>query len=61
VSHQRRAAIAILALVFLAVTPSASAAEVTIAVVRDGPGPEDRLVGLIEQELANHTPPSVLS
>lgn len=55
-SHQRRAAIAILALVFLAVTPSASAAEVTIAVVRDGPGPEDRLVGLIEQELANHTP-----
>jgi len=33
-----------------------AAAEVTIAVVRDGPGPEERLVGLIEEELANHTP-----
>ena len=42
------ATIAILSFGFLAAAPSASAAEVTIAVVRDGPGPEDRLVGLIE-------------
>jgi outer membrane protein TolC len=34
----------------------AAAAELTVAVVRDGPGPEDRLVGLIEDELVNHTP-----
>ena len=33
VSHQNRVAIAVLALVFLAVAPSSSAAEVTIAVV----------------------------
>ena len=50
------AAIIILSFGFLAAAPSASAAEVTIAVVRDGPGPEDRLVDLIERELANHTP-----
>jgi len=56
VSHPNRVAIAIFALVFLAISPSSSAAEVTVAVVRDGSGPEDRLVGLIEQELENHTP-----
>ncbi|MDH3784402.1 MAG: TolC family protein [Acidobacteriota bacterium] len=34
----------------------ASAAEVTIAIVRDGPGPQDHLAALVEQELTNHTP-----
>ncbi len=53
---QQHRAIAILALVFIAGLPAASAAEVTIAVVRDGPGPEEALVGLIERELTNHTP-----
>jgi hypothetical protein len=33
----------------------AAAAEVTVAVVRDGPGPEDRLVGLIEGVLETFT------
>ncbi len=42
--------------IFFLVTSVATAEEVTIAVVRDGAGPEDRLVGLIEQELKNHTP-----
>ena len=55
--YQAPAALVLLLLLGLpAAAPSASAAEVTIAVVRDGPGPEDRLAGLIEQELANHTP-----
>lgn len=35
---------------------AAQARTVTVAVVRDGPGPEDRLVTLIQEELANHTP-----
>jgi outer membrane protein TolC len=35
---------------------SAVAETVTVAVVRDGPGPEDALVTLIEEELTNHTP-----
>jgi outer membrane protein len=67
VSHQDRtfwlrrgtltlAAAIILSFAFLAATTNANASDVTIAVVRDGSGPDDRLIGLIEQELTNHTP-----
>jgi outer membrane protein TolC len=41
--------------IVLAVVPAA-AREVTIAVVKDGSGPRDRLVGAIEGELALHVP-----
>lgn len=54
-----RAARVVLMLGLLAAVSMATAADVTIAVVRDGPGPQDRLAGLIEQELANHAPNGV--
>jgi outer membrane protein TolC len=40
----------------LVAVPATHAAEVTIAVVRDGPGPELDRVALIEAELGGHTP-----
>lgn len=43
-------------LLVLGLPAVATAAEVTIAVVRDGAGPEARLAESIERELANHTP-----
>ena len=42
------AAVASLSVSFLAMAPLAIAEEITIAIVRDGAGPEDLLVDLIE-------------
>ena len=55
-SQQGRGAFVVFLFGLFIVAQAASAAEVTIGVVRDGPGPEDRLIALVEEELGNHTP-----